>query len=134
VDLARRDPGPFLRSSLGEHYGSEPSEIDNYALLAAFHEGDEWAGGVIRRAARPLGRVLAMAHALVGVERFILVGGFALALGEAYRLEVARGAVTGCWSLGQDWDSMITLGESDDFAGLIGAGRFAVKQAEAELS
>lgn len=75
-----------------------------------------------------------MAHALVGVERFILVGGFALALGEAYRIEVVRGAASGCWSLGQDWDGMIALGEPDDFAGLIGAGRFAMQQAEAAVS
>jgi hypothetical protein len=29
---------------------------------------------------------------------------------------------------------MITLGEPDDFAGLIGAGRFAMQQAEAAVS
>jgi glucokinase len=73
--------------------------------------------------ARPLGQVLATIHLTLGIERFVIVGGFALALGPAYRALLVEAATSCCWSLSGHWDEMIELGEADDDAGLIGAAR-----------
>jgi glucokinase len=70
---------------------------------------------------------LAGIHVALGIERFVIVGGFALALGEGYRQQLVRAAQDSCWNLGQDWGTMIALGEADDTAGLLGAGRCALQ-------
>jgi len=91
-------------------------------LVAAFHRNDLWAVSTIERGAGPLGWALAAMHLGVGIERFVLVGGFALALGERYRRLVAEAAGARCWSGRRDWDARVELGLNDDFSGLIGAG------------
>ena len=80
---------------------------------------------MVREGARLLGRALAGIHTATGVERFIVFGGFALALGEGYRRELARAAAEACWDLGQAWDRLIELGCHGDDHGLIGAAHFA---------
>jgi hypothetical protein len=61
-------------------------------------------------------------HLGLGIERFVLVGGFALALGDTYRQLVARAADARCWDAPGGWDSRVELGVNDDLSGLIGAG------------
>jgi glucokinase len=93
-------------------------------LAAAFRSGDGLARAAVEAAARPLAATLAAAHALVGTERFIVTGGFAVALGEDYRRLLAAGAAGATWDLGQDWDAMIALGGRLD--GLEGAAAYAL--------
>jgi glucokinase len=123
--LAREDAAGFAQSLLGRRLQGDPDGLDNPALVEAFRAGDPWAADVIRRVARPLGRELAALHVALGLERFVIVGGFALALGEGYRRELVRAARESCWQLGQDWETMIALGEAEDTAGMRGAGRCA---------
>ncbi len=126
--LAAEDPEGFRHSSLGEEVGCDVDRVDNRLLVGAFRRCDAWAGRVIERMASPLARVLAAIHLTVGVERFVIIGGFALALGPGYRNKLCQAARECGWILGADWDSMIELGLADDDAGLIGAGRFAARQ------
>ena len=72
---------------------------------------------VVADAAALLGRALAGLHVGVGVERFLLIGGFACAAGESYRRQVVAAARTSCWDLGLDWDAAISIeGTGDDVA------------------
>jgi predicted NBD/HSP70 family sugar kinase len=91
-------------------------------LAAAFLRGEPWAVEAVGHGAAPLGWALAAVHLGLGIERFILVGGFALALGEAYQRLVARAAAARCWDGAGDWTQRIELGVDDDLSGLIGAG------------
>jgi glucokinase len=125
--LAQRGSEAFSRSLLGQRLQGDLNGVDTQALVAAFRSGDPWACDLIREVARPLSQALAAIHVAVGIERFIIVGGFALALGESYRRELVRAARDSCWQLGQDWETMIVLGEADDLAGLVGAGRCALR-------
>jgi predicted NBD/HSP70 family sugar kinase len=100
-------------------------------LVAAFRRGESWAAQVVERSAVPLGSALAAVHLGVGVERFVLVGGFALALGEPYRRRVAAAASAHCWSGDGDWLTRVELGIDDDHSGLIGAGIAGVLEEEA---
>jgi predicted NBD/HSP70 family sugar kinase len=128
--LARQDGERFARSLLGQRLQGDPAGLDNPGLVAAFRAGDAWAGELIRLVSQPLGRMLAAIHVALGIERFLIFGGFALALGEGYRSELVRAAQDSCWQLGQNWDTMVVLGEPDDLAGLLGAGRCARERAQ----
>ena len=121
--LAALAPAEFARSQLGREVDGCLDQVDNTAIVKAFHHDDAWTARLVRCMARPLGQVLATIHLTLGIERFVIVGGFALALGPAYRALLVEAATSCCWSLSGHWDEMIELGEADDDAGLIGAAR-----------
>jgi glucokinase len=101
-------------------------DFDERALVRAYLAGDGFAQRAVGLAAEPLGRALAAVHVGVGTERFVLTGGFATALGEAYRRLVANAARRACWDVGQDWGSMVEIGSERD--GLVGGGIYAVRE------
>lgn len=114
------------RAVLALARSSAPREVRGHALtsgdvVGAFHRREEWAVELIERAAAPLGWALGAMHLGVGVDRFVLFGGFALALGERYRRLVAEAARVRCWDTPGDWDSRVELGVNDDHSGLMGA-------------
>lgn len=131
--LAQEDPNGFRGSLLAAQCGSHPGAVQNQHLVAAFHRRDSWTERVIGRMAEPLGFALAAIHLTVGVERFVLIGGFALALGPRYRAQTAAAAARYGWNLGLDWNAVVELGEPDDDAGLLGAGHFAAIHCDATL-
>ena len=104
---------------------TEPDRIDNPSIVQAFLRDDRWTRKCIIEAGGLLGRALGLMHTCTGTERFIIFGGFALALGEKYRQILVEEARKSCWSLGQDWNHMIELGKHQDKQGLLGAGYFA---------
>jgi glucokinase len=130
--LARRrayaQPRLFGESALCRYRASDPEQLRTEDLVASFADEDAWTVRLIGDVARPLGRALGAIHLTVGVERFVIVGGFALALGERYRALLVSAARESCLDLGQDWDSMIQLGYHDDDSGLIGAGVYLQRQ------
>jgi glucokinase len=77
---------------------------------------------------QPLGQAMAAIHLAVGVERFVLTGGFAFALGEPYRRMVADAADTSSWQIGFRWNEAVEFGIPDDDQGMVGAGLFAARQ------
>jgi predicted NBD/HSP70 family sugar kinase len=117
--MAAADPQGFATSAmLG-------STIESAAIARAFHAGDAWTAARIEETAAPLARALAGLHAAIGIERFVLIGGWARALGDRFQAMLVRLAREACWALGQDWASMIEPGHDDDDDGLIGAGLMA---------
>ncbi|MGE7416195.1 ROK family protein [Methylobacterium tarhaniae] len=126
--LACRDPGAFARSSLAAPVAGRAARVDSHLVARTFRAGDPWSAALVGALAAPLGRALAGIHAAVGVERFVIMGGFAQALGPAYLAQVGQAAAASTWDLGQDWGRMLELGEMGDDAGLIGAGRLAARE------
>jgi glucokinase len=127
VRLAHSDPEAFACSSVGRTVSGDVSRLDNQLVAQAFRAHDPWATELIGRVAEPLGRVLAGIHSAVGVERFVIIGGAAHALGPLYLGLVGQAAAQSQWSLGQCWEQMLELGVMGDDAGLIGAGRLAAR-------
>ena len=123
--LAMRDVGEFSGSLAASLCHGAAEDLTNEMIVTAFREDDAWCVDLVHAASRPLGWALAAVHHALGVERFVVIGGFALALGEGYRKHVARAASESGWLLGQDWDSMVELGTLGDQATLLGAGRYA---------
>jgi predicted NBD/HSP70 family sugar kinase len=130
--LARRrahaQPRLFGESALCRYRATDPEQLQTEDLVASFADEDAWTVRLIGDVAAPLGRALGAIHLTVGVERFVVVGGFALALGERYRALLASAARESCLDLGQDWDAMIQLGYQDDDSGLIGAGIYLQRE------
>ncbi len=125
--LAEQSPADFAKSSVGKFTGGHVSHLDNELVAREYVAGDSWTNKLIGNMARPLGQALAAVHATVGVERFVIIGGFANALGHGYLDLVARAAERSEWSLGQDWHQMFEFGNSGDDSVLIGAGRLATQ-------
>lgn len=126
---ATADPAGYARSRLAALCGDR---IENPALAAALAEGDPFATGVLRAALVHLAQAIGAVFASVGVCRYLVVGGFALAVGERYRQLLVEELVRqGCFGLGPERiDAMVTLGASDDDHGLIGVGRLLAARAE----
>jgi glucokinase len=120
--LAEVEPELFARSSLA----STGASFDNEALVAAFRSGDAFACRVVALAADALAHAVAAVHVIVGTERIMLTGGFATALGEPYRRLLVAGAKRSCWELGQDWDTIVEIGEDVD--GLVGGAVYAQRE------
>jgi 2-epi-5-epi-valiolone synthase len=132
IRRAAAAPRDFEASLLRTVVCGDPSGLTNEAIAAAFRAGDPWTMDLIHETSAPLGRALAVIHAALGIERFVIVGGFARALGPQYRCELTRHASSAVWSIGQEWGSMIELGADDDLSGLLGAGRFVSEFAKPE--
>lgn len=125
--LARQDFDRFRRSHVCQAVSGDLSRVDNRVVAQAFRAGDPWTMDLIAKIAQPLGRVLATIHATVGVERFVVTGGIAHALGPEYLRLMARAATASEWALGQNWEEMLELGRMGDDAGLFGAGLLAAR-------
>ena len=124
---AERDDAGFRRSTLGVAVGT-PAAVDGPAIADAFGRADPWVRSAIRTGIVHLGHGIAAIHLSTGVERFVLIGGFAFAMGEAYRRLLVGAVEAACWRIGQDWDDLIGFGIPDDDQGMMGAGLFALRE------
>ncbi|MFF9818679.1 ROK family protein [Streptomyces sp. NPDC014006] len=128
---ARAEGAAFRASRLGALCGGRPEHVDNRAIAEAVRAGDPFTTEVLRSTMTPLAQAIGGVFASIGVCRYILVGGFALAVGEPYRrLLVAELLRLGCFGLAPGQvDTMVSLGVADDDHGLIGVGRLLADRA-----
>ncbi|MEV5597474.1 ROK family protein [Streptomyces sp. NPDC052496] len=122
---AREDGSAFRSSRLAALCDGRVEHIDNRAVARAVRAGDPFTTEVLRGTLAPLAQAITGVFASIGVCRYILMGGFALAVGEPYRrMLVAELRRLGCFGLGPEQiDAMVSLGVADDDHGLIGVGR-----------
>jgi predicted NBD/HSP70 family sugar kinase len=118
------DPDGFGASWLGRS-GLPVGAIDGPDVASAYVAADAWTRLAVRPAVDALGWALAALHLDVGTERFVLIGGFARALGEGYRADVAAAAASRCWNDGLDWADAVESGADDDDHALLGGGWYA---------
>ncbi|WP_371483081.1 ROK family protein [Kitasatospora sp. NBC_00315] len=118
------DPAGYARSLLGAA-APDPGELDNRALALAVRDGDGFATAVLRGGLAHLASAITAVFTSIGVRRYVLMGGFALAVGPRYaQLLTEELERLGCFGLsGEEIRRMVVLGEPDDDHGLIGAGR-----------
>jgi C7-cyclitol 7-kinase len=125
---ATGDPSAFAHSACSLRFGATPSNLNNENhLVPAARQGDEWCLSVIRRATRPLSRMILNAAVTAGLQRVIIIGGFALSLGAVYLQILRQQIVEECRYavLAPYLPTLIELGSDCDDACLIGAGVFA---------
>ncbi|MCD6525553.1 MAG: ROK family protein [Desulfuromonas sp.] len=121
---AQINPRHFNNSLLSKKHDN-PERISNLSIVEAFHACDLFTVKIVNESIRPLAAMLTYLHLALGLEHFVIIGGFALALGEPYRLTLVKLAGELCWETQTSWDEMIQFGFKDDLSGLIGAGKCA---------
>jgi predicted NBD/HSP70 family sugar kinase len=117
---ARSEPEAFRASALSACVGGVEG-ITNEALVRHFHAADAWTVSVVAEVARALGSALALIHLASGVERFLITGGFASALGPGLADLIAEEAAAAAWHTGLDWTGSIEVADSGTEWGLLGA-------------
>jgi C7-cyclitol 7-kinase len=123
--LAKIDPTAYAFSGLGKRFGKDIMRINNESIAEFAKQGDPWTRKLVLKMAHPLGQIIAELHLGIGIERFIIIGGFATSIGECYRRALVKAARNCSWDLAKNWNRMIEMGSSDDTIGLKGAGRYA---------
>ena len=122
--LVLMDPAAYADSV---HGGRDPALLSNHEIAKAFRTGDYWTQKLIRTMAEPLGRAMAAIHLILGTERFVIMGGFAHALGPDYLNLLESAANESSWEPGRERAWSFELGKTDDDAGLKGAGRLVTR-------
>jgi glucokinase len=123
---AARDPARYAASQLARQSGGDPSAITTYHLVEAIRGGDPLASAVLRFGQAHLARCMALLYAAIGVKRFVVIGGFCVALGELYA-ERLREELAVCDLFGieaPERGELIRLGALDDDHGLCGLGAY----------
>lgn len=121
---ALADPARYARSALARS-APDPEHLDNRMLVAAVRARDAFATAVLRGGLRHLASAITSVFTSIGVRRFVLMGGFAQAVGPLYvRLLTEELEHLGCFGLDtEEVRRMVVLGAPDDDHGLVGAGR-----------
>ncbi|MFF2409947.1 ROK family protein [Streptomyces sp. NPDC058092] len=126
------DPGGYARSRLAAA-APDPEQLDNRMLADAVRAGDAFSTTVLRGGLAHLAAAITSVFTSIGVRRYVLMGGFALAIGPRYaQLLTAELERAGCFGLAaEEIREMVVLGEPDDDHGLIGAGRLLAARSAA---
>jgi glucokinase len=122
---AERDAPAFRKSALHDLTGGDPTTMTSQDLARSVRDGDRFATGVLRGGLAHLAHAVSAVYLTVGVRRFVLIGGFALAVGEPF-VEILADELeqVGCFGLSRRGTrGMVRLGAADDDHALIGAGR-----------
>ncbi len=120
--LALSAPDLFTKSVLATC--DADSDALNDDVARAFRKKDPFAVEIVLRGARPLGSAIAALHLAIGLERFIVMGGWAQALGADYLVALREAAGASEWGARSLWENRIEAAIPDDDSGLIGMGRY----------
>lgn len=122
--MAQTRPRDFSRSILSQWTNREAKRITAEHLAAGAKIGDRFVLSVLGEVTLPLAHALNVLVGSVGIEKIIIVGGFALGVGPPY-LRALRNNWIRLGSFGRtsrEIQDLLTLGAADDYSGLIGAG------------
>jgi predicted NBD/HSP70 family sugar kinase len=124
-ERAIADHASFCASTAGRITGGQTAALTNEVIAECFRADDPWIAEVIKPGADHLGWMLALLRSAIGVDDFLLVGGFAQALGQRFCSDVATAMDASTWLLGPSEHRTVKLGNLGDDAGLLGAGHYA---------
>lgn len=104
------------------------NKITTYDLVDAVHQEDAYALYVLRQSIKPIAHIVATVYNLIGIDRFIIIGGFSIAIGDKYvdllKEEISKLTLYGGGD--HELEKMIYLGVKDDNHGLIGIGKYVL--------
>jgi glucokinase len=118
--LYQKNPSAYAASV---HRATEPDRLTNTDIVVAFRDGDAWTRTLIENMVKPLGQALALIHLSVGSEKFVVIGGFANALGPDYVELLETATEAAAWEPGICRGWTFELGKTGNDAGLLGSGK-----------
>lgn len=126
--LALEEPEIFAHSACVVKFAARPDTLTNEQhLVPAARLRDPWALQVIKECTYPLAKTLLTVALAIGVEKVVVIGGFALTLGEVY-LEILQTALKEIcdYQIMTDYlDDLVMMGDFNEEACLEGAGVYA---------
>ncbi len=127
---SRIHPEQYGKSKLTLYSEGNPSMICNEHLIKAIKNKDAFALEILEKTSWYLANVMQQIHLMIGVDRFIIVGGFAWALGGIYRgVLVKHLKRIGVWGLEpKKLARFIQIGANDDMMNLRGMGEYVFWQ------
>ena len=126
--MAEQDAPGFARSACVLKFGASANTLTNEDhLVPSAVLRDPWALDVIRACSRPLAKTLLSVVLAAGVEKIIIIGGFALALGEVYLDLIRTELIAACdYEVMTDYvQELVAIGNVEDEACLKGAAIYA---------
>ncbi|MFY1616274.1 ROK family protein [Micromonospora sp. WMMD736] len=133
---ADEHPDRFAGSALARP-SADPEAMTCEALAEAVREEDAFATDVLCEALRYLALAISCVYTAIGIRRYVVIGGFAVAVGEPIVTHLTgQLRAVGCFGLDAgEVERMVRLGAPDDDHGLIGMGRLASRNlADVQLS
>lgn len=115
--VATRDPARYAGSQLARLV-PDPAALTEAHVVA--YAGDPFVSAVLEDAMRPLARAATLIHLAIGCESFVLVGGFAEALGARLSDLLAQLSAAMGWDNGFDWHGAYRVLQDEVSASLIG--------------
>jgi C7-cyclitol 7-kinase len=102
------------------------SGVSTPDIIKAIHMNDEFALKILTESVKPIASAISSVFTGIGINRFIIIGGAACAIGSRYTdlliTELHRISLFGLEE--DDYDSMVKLGFNDDLNGLAGVGKY----------
>jgi C7-cyclitol 7-kinase len=126
--MAEQDAPGFAGSACVLKFGASANTLTNeHHLVPSAALRDPWTLDVIRTCSRPLAKILLSVVLAVGVEKVIIIGGFALALGEVYLDVIRTELIVACdyQVLADHVHGLVAMGNVKDEACLKGAAIYA---------
>lgn len=127
--MARAMPDEFGKSELARHAKGSPRNITTQHIAAAAQVGDTFTLRALDKTTAYLAHRILQLSADLGLGKFIIIGGFAVGVGEPYLRALQDNLVRLCHSSGffTEWDEggirgLVRLGNNDNCDGLIGMG------------
>lgn len=114
---AQLHPEQYARSRLSLA-APQPAQLTAFDIVATVQ--DPFTRSLVAQALAPLARAAALIHLASGCECFVLVGGFAEALGQLLPAVLAESSAAHCWANGFDWQGAYSVLPNEVSASLIG--------------
>ena len=133
---AQKNQAAFESSACARDFKATPVTLANEQhLVPAAKAGDEWALTTIRESTRPLARVLGSMVLGIGLQGIVIIGGFALSLGQVY-LNLLRNLTKELCDyslLSDQLPGLVQLGDESEEACLEGAADYASRIVQPRL-
>ncbi len=127
--LAKEKPDSFGSSLVARRFGATLESLDNELhLVPAILAGDPWAVGVLARAVHILAPPLQAIAVATGLQRIVLMGGFAQSLGPlVVKLLTAELSQMSRAAFAPPSDRLVLIREADEQTCLLGAAAYALR-------
>jgi len=102
------------------------TKFKTYEIINGIKNGDEFSKLLLRESIKPIANSISFIYSLIGIEKYIIIGGFASAVGKYY-LDIVEELILEKLPMGlgcDDIKNMLMLGACDDNDGLIGMAKY----------
>ncbi|WP_027085485.1 ROK family protein [Cohnella panacarvi] len=119
--------GEYLKNEYPEQFTlsllSHSPKITTFEMIKALAAEDDFAKIILDESIKPLAHSMSFICQLIGIKRFVIIGGFAIAVGNPY-IETLKRHLNELHEFQKDTEIEIVFGENDDNHGLIGLGKY----------